>query len=304
MKNKSVEFNVEVNDIITPSSCSSMVIEFIKYIIYQKQLIPYNYERLKMYVPRGQTLVDSMKDSDQGDRSFRSKHFVVLDKYLHKTRDAYNSLEKIFHLINEELTSTGSDRVEEIVIMLGTSFLNPQEVFRIRIPSLNYSHLDKHHSTRKNCRNLFRSMINSEQFYDLISSNCTGNLHVMLKMKPDHSLNSNSFILRNGFRLPTKGKQAVITFQETHHNPQSCSCFEIKIYEDDSTSDSLPLSQSSDCSTTTDVSSCCSDTNSSSNPNGSWYQVKDTLRYFSDVKIDGTSVTDIWMNPTLLNSGK
>lgn len=61
MKNKFVEFNVEVNDIITPSSCSSMVIEFIKCIIYQKQLIPYNYERLKMYVPKGKTLADTMK---------------------------------------------------------------------------------------------------------------------------------------------------------------------------------------------------------------------------------------------------
>lgn len=120
-------------------------------------------------------------------------------------------------------------------------------------------------------------------------------------MKPDHSVDSNSFIRRNGFRLPTRGNQALITFKETYDNQPPCSCFQSKIFEDDSTSDSLPLSQSSDCSETTDVSSR-SETNDT-NSNGNWYQLKDTLKYFTDVKIDGTSVTDIWMNPTLLNSG-
>lgn len=59
MKNKLVEFNVEINDIITPLSCSAMVIEFIKYIIYQKQLIPYPYERLKMYVDKRRNQLDN-----------------------------------------------------------------------------------------------------------------------------------------------------------------------------------------------------------------------------------------------------
>lgn len=61
MKNKFVAFDVEVNDVITPLSCSAMVIEFIKYIVYQKQLIPYPYERLKMYVDRRKTQLDFMK---------------------------------------------------------------------------------------------------------------------------------------------------------------------------------------------------------------------------------------------------
>lgn len=112
------------------------------------------------------------------------------DKYFKKTQDAYNSLENIFkvpwnvhishncyhrvigavhfhclklknifysyQLITDELTVASHDRVEEVVILLGTSFLNPQEMFRICIPSLNYSHLEKHHSTRKNSRNLFK----------------------------------------------------------------------------------------------------------------------------------------------------
>lgn len=58
MKRDFHEFKIKIDDIITPFSCSAMVIEFIKYVIYQKQLIPYPYERLKMYVNRRRKMLD------------------------------------------------------------------------------------------------------------------------------------------------------------------------------------------------------------------------------------------------------
>lgn len=62
MKQNTVEFKVEMNDVITPLSCSTMINEFIKYVIYQKQLIPYPYERLKMYVSKRKKQLDSNKE--------------------------------------------------------------------------------------------------------------------------------------------------------------------------------------------------------------------------------------------------
>lgn len=81
MKYSLIECRVEVNDIITPMTCSAMVIEFIKYIIYQKQLIPYPYERLKMYV-------DMRKKQLEGAKVCYLFHFYlqnVLDEIILKT---------------------------------------------------------------------------------------------------------------------------------------------------------------------------------------------------------------------------
>lgn len=146
-------------------------------------------------------------------------------------------------------------------------------------------------------------MINSDTFHDLVSNtNCTSTLHIMLKMKPECATNSDTFIHRNGFKLSNKGNQAIITFKTSDKDP-NCSCFKLKIFEDDRNSDCSSLSKSSNYeydhkdSESSSSSTAYSDSCSTDN----WYQMKDTLRYFSDVNIDGISVTDIWMNPSLLN---
>lgn len=56
MKREVIELVVNVNDIITPTSCAKMIIELIKFIIYQTELIPYPYERLKMCINKHKEL--------------------------------------------------------------------------------------------------------------------------------------------------------------------------------------------------------------------------------------------------------
>lgn len=121
----------------------------------------------------------------------------------------------------------------------------------------------------------------------------------MMKMKPESSSSFNLFIPRNGFKLPSKGNQAVITFKASGIDP-NCSCFKLKIFEDDDSSDCSTLSKSSDYCYSERASSSISES-SNSDSSCSWYQMKDTLRYFPDVNIDGISVADLWMNPKLLN---
>lgn len=43
---------VNLSDIMTPQSFSSLVTTLIKYLVYEKQLIPYPYDRLKLYVKK------------------------------------------------------------------------------------------------------------------------------------------------------------------------------------------------------------------------------------------------------------
>lgn len=52
MSNGLVELKIDLADIVTPKSCSAIIAELIKYIVYSKQQIPYPYERLKYYIKR------------------------------------------------------------------------------------------------------------------------------------------------------------------------------------------------------------------------------------------------------------
>lgn len=136
-----------------------------------------------------------------------------------------------------------------------------------------------------------RTMISSEQFHNLVSNTkCTSNLHVMIKMKPDESTQSRSFIPRIGFKLPTKGNHAVINFSSKNVSP-NCSCQDFEVFENTKIEKSEKMVTSS-------VQYCNEVTASKPNENYNWYQVKDTLRHFSDVQIDGTAVADLWMNPS------
>lgn len=47
---------VNMSDIMTPQSFSSLVSTLIKYLIYEKQLIPYSYDRLKLFIKKYQEL--------------------------------------------------------------------------------------------------------------------------------------------------------------------------------------------------------------------------------------------------------
>lgn len=47
---------VHLSDIMTPQSFSSVVTTLIKYLVYEKQLIPYPYDRLKLYIKKYEEL--------------------------------------------------------------------------------------------------------------------------------------------------------------------------------------------------------------------------------------------------------
>lgn len=43
---------INLSDIMTPRSFSSLVNTLLKYLVYEKQLIPYPYERLKFFIQK------------------------------------------------------------------------------------------------------------------------------------------------------------------------------------------------------------------------------------------------------------
>lgn len=46
------DVRVNLSDIMTPKSFSSLLTTLIKYLVYEKQLIPYPYDRLKLYIKK------------------------------------------------------------------------------------------------------------------------------------------------------------------------------------------------------------------------------------------------------------
>lgn len=48
----SCDVSIHLSDIMTPRSFSSLVTTLIKYLMYEKQLIPYPYDRLKLYIKK------------------------------------------------------------------------------------------------------------------------------------------------------------------------------------------------------------------------------------------------------------
>lgn len=51
------------------------------------------------------------------------------------------------------------NHIESVVLLIGSSVLNPLTVFNISVPELSYSHCEKQHSSRQHIDNVFRWVI-------------------------------------------------------------------------------------------------------------------------------------------------
>lgn len=48
------------------------------------------------------------------------------------------------------------NHIESVVILIGSSVLNPLTVFNINVPELSYTHCEKEHSSRKHIDSVFK----------------------------------------------------------------------------------------------------------------------------------------------------
>lgn len=121
---------------LTSDSCTKIVIEFIKYILYQKQQIPFPYEALVRF----QT---SVKTTDRNAISFR-----ILSSTL---KDVSDHLSSQFFLKDCD--------IKEVAIILGATILSPKLYIGIELPSYvlnSKQHKEYQHSSRKPLLKLMR----------------------------------------------------------------------------------------------------------------------------------------------------
>ncbi|VVC41299.1 Mad1/Cdc20-bound-Mad2 binding protein [Cinara cedri] len=281
---------VHLSDLMTPQSFTSLVTTLIKYLIYEKQLIPYPYDRLKLYIKK----YKEMNSEEENCRNQKKNYRLESDKYYKKVSDAINTLETVFQCIEGEFQSCSENHIESVVILIGSNILNPLTVFNIYVPELTYSHCENQHSSRKHIDNVFQNILNNDQFNDILTSNIMveTNLYVMFKVKPGAQMTTNWWIPKEKFRI-FRGKQVVLRFQ------QSIDDESIKKYETCCFQDCLDFEVFVDLD---DKSSVKKQTNTLTESVVDWYVSKSYVTGFKNYKFNGIPISDTWLNPNIINS--
>lgn len=129
-----MNINVTLDEPLTSNNCVKLVIELLKYILYQKQQIPFTYDSLSQL---------QMKSTDRNLSSIKT-----LLNTLKSTSEQLNSQ---FHLKN--------CKIKEIAILIGATIISPKLHVRIIFPSdiLNsQEHFECKHACKKPLLNLMR----------------------------------------------------------------------------------------------------------------------------------------------------
>lgn len=119
---------------LTSHSCVKLVIELLKYILYQKQQIPFPYDSLSKL---------QMKSTDRNSSAIKT---------------LLNSLRSISEQLNSQFDLKGC-KIKEIAILVGATIISPRLHIRIEFPSdiLNsQEHLECKHASRKPLLSLMR----------------------------------------------------------------------------------------------------------------------------------------------------
>ncbi|GAB1863624.1 MAD2L1-binding protein [Camponotus japonicus] len=193
-----MEIDIMLDEPLTNDSCTKVVIELVKYILYQKQQIPFAYEALARF----QT---SVKATDRNAVPFK-----ILSNMLKNVSDELSS----------QFFLKGCD-VREVAILLGPTILSPKLCIALELPSYilnSKQHKEYQHSSRKPLLKLMRSLLECDEFQEAMNIPLSmTNMFIMLK-KNDGNSASDFFLPKPQYILPTQ---------------QSTSCFRIKLCQSD-----------------------------------------------------------------------
>ncbi|XP_033339231.2 MAD2L1-binding protein [Megalopta genalis] len=209
-----MDINVKLDEPLTSDGCVKLVIELLKYILYQKQQIPFTYDSLTQ-------LQINMKATDRNSSSIKA--------LLKSMKDTSEQLSSQFHLNN--------CKVKGIAILIGATIMSPKLQIRLEFPLdiLNSrQHCEYKHASRKPLLNLMRSMLECSDFQDAISSPMSLTNTFVLIEKSDGNSVSEFFLPKPHYTLPVKNANC-FTFKlhNNNHINMDCNCIHlVKIYND------------------------------------------------------------------------
>ncbi|RLU21023.1 hypothetical protein DMN91_007639 [Ooceraea biroi] len=253
-KKGETEINVLLDEPLTSDSCTKVVIEIVKYILYQKQQIPFVYEALAR---KFQTNVQA---TDRNAVSFKNLS---------------NTLKNVSDHISSQFFLEGCD-MKEVAVLLGATIFSPKVYIGIEFPPYilnSKQHKEYQHSSRKPLLKLMKAILECEEFQEAMSAPLgVTNTFIMLK-KSDRNSVSDYFLPKPQYTPPTETTRLDCFKIKLCHDNQvdiPCTCRTlIKIYHDSCKTDS---------ENETDVQ--CSQYNGSTQSLYQWYQSKQVIRGF------------------------
>ncbi|KAL4720029.1 hypothetical protein ACJJTC_009271 [Scirpophaga incertulas] len=280
-KSKPVIINLNIGDQLTTISCGHVVVELIKFLVYQRLQIPYTYQWLKQIVTK-----KKIQDHDERKESFQSeRHFRI----------ASAALDNLDFILKSLLQEIGAAIPEEVCIALGGTPVSFKEVYRLIMPSA--CHKPQCHSANiandhKIQRNIFRTLVTSEILSQVFFSALPPtNMFVFLKKKNIDNmdvLNTDNFIFTSGCRIPKTAKIVVMDFRNKNQNNILC-CNNFPIFGD-VISKNLQTLQIDDNEENEDYNEI------ESTDDIQWYQSSYVMKGFKDCIVNGASVTNSWLN--------
>ncbi|KAG6449932.1 hypothetical protein O3G_MSEX006353 [Manduca sexta] len=275
---KPVLVNLNIGDQLTSTSCGHVVVELIKFIVYQRLQIPYSYQWLKQVINKKKESINlDQKESFQSERHF------------HVASTALANLDFTLKSILQEIS--GSSIPLEVCIALGATPVTCKEVYRLLLPTI--CHKPQCHSSliatdQKIQRNIFRSLVTSEELNQVFFNSIPPtNMYVFLRKKTldnqDAILSTSNFTFTDGCRIPRSSKIVVIDFRTDKPASVSC-CNDFQIFGD------LESTKCNEINLDIDYNEI------ESTDDMKWYQSSYVMKGFKDCIVNGSSVTNQWLD--------
>ena len=250
-----MNINVTLDERLTSNSCVKLVIELLKYILYQKQQIPFTYDSLNQL---------QMK---------------ITDRNLSSIKSLLNSLKNTSEQLNSQFHLKGC-KIKEIAILIGATIISPRLHVRVEFPSDVLSSQDHHeykHASRKPLLNLMRSMLECSEFQDALTSPLHPTNTFVLIQKSDSNAVSEFFLPKPQYIPPIHtSNYFVIKLQHSDQVKVDCNCIDIvKVYN-----------EVSDCNTNKgrDIQLLNNSNGNNTHSPYCWYQSKEVIKGFKFIR--------------------
>lgn len=263
---KTRNINVDMKDmILTPQTCVSVIIEILKAVLYEKSQLPYPYSWLKNAL--------SKRKPEPNIHSHSIS--IIVQKYFNLASNAFRSVEDITTNLSSLMSSC--QKVQEVVILFGSTPYTPKEVFTIKFPDLAKGHIESNHKNmlQKKLHKVLRNVFLSDQWLSAMRHQIqVTNTFIMVKKVGVLRHEDDYFEHYKNFVVPTNVCNTVITLN--YDKKHDTCCENLRVYGDTSKT-TVPRA-----------------IQSIQSRNVEWYQAKAVVKGFQDFFIEKVSVSEIW----------
>ena len=149
----STEISAVYKEELASKTCCRLLLEAIKYLLYQRHQIPLPYEQVKQMLPS--------ETSIHGDGLRRKPKATKSSRLDTKKRQLVEDVEELFSQL--ELVFQNA-RVFKVCVMFGPTQVSSKESFTFQFPSFNDSDMDcTDKASGILCRKLIRTLITNEE---------------------------------------------------------------------------------------------------------------------------------------------